>query len=112
MRTAAATVVWRRDHLLLMTPAALAVELAVAGALLVLDGLVNLLLLAPPILIVALVAALAWWLKRSWKLALAVVVGLLFIINQGLWKETVETLVLVVAITACSSSTMSMPRPT
>ena len=69
---------------------------------LVLDGLVNLLLLAPPILIVALVAALAWWLKRSWKLALAVVVGLLFIINQGLWKETVETLVLVVAATFVS----------
>jgi len=69
---------------------------------LVLDGLVNLLLLAPPILIVALVAALAWWLKRSWKLALAVVVGLLFIINQGLGKETVETLVLVVAATFVS----------
>jgi len=69
---------------------------------LVLDGLVNLLLLAPPILIVALVAALAWWLKRSWKLALAVMVGLLFIINQGLWKETVETLVLVVAATFVS----------
>ena len=38
---------------------------------------------------------------RSWKLALAVL-GLLFIINQDLWKETVETLVLVVAAAAAS----------
>jgi glycine betaine/proline transport system permease protein len=67
-----------------------------------LDGLVNLLLMAPPILIVVLVAALAWWLQRSWKLALLCALGLLFIINQGLWKETVETLVLVVAATAVS----------
>ena len=29
-------------------------------------------------------------------------IGLLFIINQGLWKETVETLVLVVAAAAAS----------
>jgi glycine betaine/proline transport system permease protein len=68
----------------------------------VLDGLVGLLLFAPPILIVILVAALAWWLQRSWKLALAVALGLLFIINQGMWKETVETLVLVVAATFVS----------
>jgi len=67
-----------------------------------LDGLVNLLLMAPPILIVLLVAGLAWWLQRSWKLAVAVVLGLLFIMNQGLWKETVETLVLVVAAAAVS----------
>jgi glycine betaine/proline transport system permease protein len=46
--------------------------------------------------------ALAWWLQRSWRLALAVAIGLLFIVNQGLWRETVETLVLVVAATAVS----------
>ncbi len=40
-------------------------------------------------------AGIAWYLQRSWKLAVAVALGLLFIINQGLWKETVETLVLV-----------------
>jgi glycine betaine/proline transport system permease protein len=68
----------------------------------ILDGMVNLLLAAPPILIVLLVAALAWWLQRSWKLAIGVIIGLLFIINQGLWRETVETLVLVVASAAAS----------
>mgnify|MGYP001436851934 CR=1 FL=1 len=68
----------------------------------VLNGLVNLLLWLPPIALVALVAALAWALKRSWTLTAGVVLGLAFIINQGLWKETVETLVLVVAAAACS----------
>ena len=40
---------------------------------------------------------LAWWLQKSSKLAVGVLIGLLFIINQGLWKQTVQTLVLVVA---------------
>jgi glycine betaine/proline transport system permease protein len=67
-----------------------------------LDGLVDLLLLVPPVLLALLIAALAWWLQRSWRLALGVFLGLLFIINQNLWKETVETLVLVVASAAAS----------
>src|SRR5690606_23006632 len=54
------------------------------------------------IVLVLLIAALAYALKRSWKLALGVILGFLFIINQGLWKETVETLVLVVAAASCS----------
>src|SRR5690554_5821444 len=62
-----------------------------------LDGLISLLLILPPVLLVLLIAALAWWLQRSFRLALGVTFGLLFIINQGLWKETIETLVLVVA---------------
>ena len=67
-----------------------------------LDGLVNILLILPPFAMVILVAAFAWWLQKSWKLALAVLLGLAFIINQGLWKETVETLVLVVSAAAVS----------
>ena len=68
----------------------------------ILNGLVGILLWMPPILVVLLVAALAYALKRSWTLAGGVIVGFLFIINQGLWKETVETLVLVVAAATCS----------
>lgn len=68
----------------------------------VLEGLVDLLLATPPVVLVLLIAALAWWLKRSWKLSIGVVAGLLFIINQGLWEETVETLVLVVAAASVS----------
>jgi glycine betaine/proline transport system permease protein len=68
----------------------------------VLDGVIDLLNLVPPVLLAVLIAGLAWWLQRSWKLGLAVLVGLLFIINQNFWKETVETLVLVVASTVAS----------
>lgn len=67
-----------------------------------LNGAVDLLLMMPPILVVALIALLAWYLQKSWKLALGVALGLLFIINQGLWKQTVQTLVLVVAASAAS----------
>jgi glycine betaine/proline transport system permease protein len=68
----------------------------------VLEGLVGILNWFPPIVLVLAIAALAYLLQRSWKLSLAVVVGLAFIINQGLWKETVETLVLVVAAASAS----------
>jgi glycine betaine/proline transport system permease protein len=68
----------------------------------ILDGLVDTLLLLPPVLVVALLALLAWYLQRSKALAVGVLIGLLFIINQGLWKQTVETLVLVVAATIAS----------
>ncbi|MBN9077787.1 MAG: choline ABC transporter permease subunit [Rhizobiales bacterium 65-79] len=68
----------------------------------VLEALIDLMLWIPPVVLVILIVALAWWLQKSWRLALAVAIGLLFIINQGLWRETVETLVLVVAATAVS----------
>ncbi|MFC5386105.1 choline ABC transporter permease subunit [Aquamicrobium segne] len=67
-----------------------------------LQNLIDMLLWLPPMVVVLLIAALAWWLQRSWKLALAVAIGLAFIINQGMWKDTVETLVLVVGATAAS----------
>ena len=67
-----------------------------------LDGLVDTLLLLPPVLLVAAIAALAWYLQKSRALAIGVFISLLFIINQGLWKQTVETLVLVVAATIAS----------
>ncbi|NGO54592.1 choline ABC transporter permease subunit [Allomesorhizobium camelthorni] len=72
------------------------------GLTVVLDGMVDFLLIIPPVLLVAAIAALAWYLQRSWKLAAGVGLGLLFIVNQDLWQETVETLVLVVAAAAAS----------
>lgn len=66
------------------------------------------LLAIPPVLLALLIAAFAYWLQKSWKLALGVFMGLLFIINQGLWKETVQTLVLVVGATALSMA-MGVP---
>ena len=53
-----------------------------------------------PILISAIVVALAWWLHRSWRVPVLIAVGLLFIINQGYWKETTESLTLV--LSACA----------
>lgn len=72
------------------------------GLTFVLDGLTDALLAVPPILLAALIAGLAWRLQRSGKLGLGVLLGLAFIINQGLWAATVETLVLVVAAAAAS----------
>jgi glycine betaine/proline transport system permease protein len=74
----------------------------------ILNGMVDGLLWLPPILIVALVVWLAWWLKRSWQLALGVALGLLFIINQGLWAATIQTVVLVVAA-ATASMALGVP---
>jgi len=68
----------------------------------VLDGAVGLLLAVPPALLILIVAALAYVFQRSWKLSLGVILGLAFIVNQGLWKETIETLVLVVGATMAS----------
>lgn len=68
----------------------------------VLDGLVDAILWLPAILVIIAIAGLAWWFQKSWKLGLGVLLGLLFIINQGLWKDTVETLVLVIAATTVS----------
>ena len=61
-----------------------------------------LLLQCPPLLLAIAFAAGAYYLQKSKYLALAVLLGFLFIINQGLWKETVQTLVLVVYATALS----------
>jgi len=40
-------------------------------------------------------AALAWAIKRSWPLAILVALTFLFILNQGYWTATLETLSLV-----------------
>ncbi|WP_095201935.1 choline ABC transporter permease subunit [Mesorhizobium carmichaelinearum] len=66
----------------------------------ILDGLVNVLLLVPPVLLALVIAVIAWLLQRSRPLAIGVFLGLIFIINQNLWKQTVQTLVLVVAAAA------------
>ena len=63
------------------------------------DGFLWLLQSPHPLVIVALFVALTWYLQRSWKVALFVALGFLFIINQGYWEETTESLTLV--LSAC-----------
>jgi glycine betaine/proline transport system permease protein len=72
------------------------------GLTVFLEGMIWLLLLPPPIVMVMLIALLGWWLQRSWQLAIGVALGLLFIINQGLWNETMETIALVVGAASVS----------
>lgn len=73
------------------------------GLTFILEGMANVLLWFPPLILIAAIVALAYYLQKSWKLALGVALGLLFILNQGLWKQTVETIVLV-----CAAASMSM----
>jgi glycine betaine/proline transport system permease protein len=61
------------------------------------EGLVNWLELVPPLVFTLVAALLAFAIQRSWKVALFIFVGLLLILNIGLWNEMIETLVLVVA---------------
>lgn len=66
------------------------------------NGSVDLLDAIPSPIFILIAAAVTYALQRSWKLALFVVLGLLLILNQGLWKEMVETLVLVIYATGLS----------
>ncbi|MBS3979131.1 MAG: choline ABC transporter permease subunit [Rhodobacteraceae bacterium] len=52
-----------------------------------------------PLVIVAFFVALTWYLQRSWKVCLGVLLGFLFILNQGYWEETAESLTLI--LSAC-----------
>ena len=54
------------------------------------------------LLLIALITGLAWYLRRSIGIAAFTCLGLLLIVNQGYWKETTETLALVLAATGVS----------
>ena len=50
-----------------------------------------------PLVIVAIFVAITWGIQRSWKTCLLVFLGFLFILNQGYWQETTESLTLVLS---------------
>ncbi len=52
-----------------------------------------------PLIIIAAFVALTWALQRNWKVCLGVVLGFFFILNQGYWKETTQSLTLI--LSAC-----------
>ena len=58
--------------------------------------------------LILIIAALAWVLRRSWGLALFVVLALLFIMNQGYWDATIETLTLVL-VAALVATVIGVP---
>ena len=53
-----------------------------------------------PLIIVAIFCGISWLLRRKIAPVALTGIGLLFIINQGYWEETTETLALVIAATA------------
>ncbi|KMK68175.1 choline ABC transporter permease subunit [Puniceibacterium sp. IMCC21224] len=53
----------------------------------------------PTLLVIAAFVAGTWALQRGWKIPLFVGLGFLFIVNQGYWEETTESLTLV--LSAC-----------
>ena len=67
------------------------------------DGLAVLRAL-PSWLIVLAAAALAWLLQRSWPLVAFVTLALLFIMNQGYWAATIETVALVAVATLAATA--------
>ena len=63
------------------------------------EGILWLLQTPHPFVIIGIFIALTWYLQRSWKTCLFVLIGFLFILNQGYWKNTTESLTLV--LSAC-----------
>ncbi len=68
------------------------------------DGVTALLRALPSPLLIVAVAGLAWVLRRSLSLAVFVALALLFILNQGYWLATLETLSLVMVATVASAA--------
>ncbi|WGW05790.1 choline ABC transporter permease subunit [Tropicibacter oceani] len=52
-----------------------------------------------PLVVVAVLAGAAWLLHRRWQVPALIALGFLFILNQGYWEETTESLTLV--LSAC-----------
>jgi glycine betaine/proline transport system permease protein len=65
----------------------------------VIEGLIDAMLWFPPLIMIAVFAAIAYLLHRSWKLVALIVLSLLLVINLGYWEETIQTLGLVMFTT-------------
>ncbi|HEY0206549.1 MAG TPA: choline ABC transporter permease subunit [Acetobacteraceae bacterium] len=74
----------------------------------VIDGITAALVWVPSPVLILLMTGLSYLIRRSWQLSLFVALALLFILNQGYWQETMETLSLVLA-SALVSSAIGIP---
>ncbi len=77
------------------------ISIAIRGMV---NGLTALLHTLPAAVLIIAVAALAWLLRRSLMLSAFVALALLFILNQGYWLATLETLSLVMVATLASTA--------
>ena len=60
------------------------------------EGLIDVLQWIPAWGLILTLAAFGYWLHRSWKLGLMILLSLLLIVNLGYWEDTTETLALVI----------------
>jgi glycine betaine/proline transport system permease protein len=63
----------------------------------VIDGILFVLQAPNPLIIIAIIVVAAFLMRRSIIFAVLIALGLLFIVNQGYWEATTETLALVVS---------------
>ncbi|WP_299922518.1 choline ABC transporter permease subunit [uncultured Pelagimonas sp.] len=63
------------------------------------DAILFILQAPHPFIVIAVIAAATWVVHRTWKVPALIVAGFLFILNQGYWEETTESLTLV--LSAC-----------
>ena len=68
------------------------------------DGFTDGLVAVPAPILILILAAIAYALRRSWGITVFVAIALLFILNQGYWQETLETLSLVLFSTLVSAA--------
>lgn len=61
------------------------------------EGILYLLQGPNPLILIAVFVAVTWAIQRDWRKCLVVALGFLFILNQGYWKATTETLTLILA---------------
>ncbi|QDC08760.1 choline ABC transporter permease subunit [Oceanicola sp. D3] len=84
---------WIRDH----------GEVLLDGFAAVMEAMIDAILWVmqepPAIIVIAAFVVATWFLQKSWKVCLFVFLGFLFILNQGYWEETTESLTLV--LSAC-----------
>ncbi len=82
---------WLKEHASpLFDVISLLLEAMIAGILWVLQT-------PHPLVVIAAFLAMTWALQKSWKTCLGVFLGFLFILNQGYWEETTESLTLILA---------------
>ena len=72
------------------------------------DGMNAILAVIPGLVLILAIAAVAWGLHRSIPLVVFVIAALLFIMNQGYWAATLETLSLVI-VSALFSTLIGVP---
>lgn len=72
------------------------------------DGLSNYLLSLSWMILLGILTFISWLIRRSIKISLVVFMGLLLIVNLGLWNETIQTMVLVI-LASCISVVLGVP---